>query len=62
MTETKWEKDRGRDLSGGLPTGSWPRILALWSFAPVPFFRAFDCEEETRLARVEDHLRAAEEG
>ncbi len=61
MTETRWEKDRGRELSGGLPSGFWPRILALWSFAPAPFFRAFDGEEETRLAGVEDHLRAAKE-
>jgi hypothetical protein len=37
-------------------------ILALWDFAPVPFFRAFEGETEaTRLAWVEDHLRAAEE-
>ena len=61
MTETRWEKDIGREPYGGLPTGFWPRILALWSVAPAPFFRAFDGEEETRLAGVEDHLRAAEE-
>ena len=38
-------------------------MLALWGFAPVPFFKAFEGEEAkaTRLAWVEDHLRAAKE-
>jgi hypothetical protein len=34
----------------------------LWGFAPAPFFEVFGGEEEVRLAGVEDHLRAAEEG
>ena len=43
--------------------GGWRRMLALWGFAPVPFFKAFEGEEAkaTRLAWVEDHLRAAKE-
>jgi len=24
-----------------LPEGGWPRVLALWGFVGVPFFRAF---------------------
>ena len=62
MTETErdmapWESPRR------LPTGFWRRVAVLWGFAPVPFFRTFEGEaEEARLAGVEDHLRAAEEG
>lgn len=41
MTEMGLEKDRSQELSGGLPTGFWPRILAPWCIAPTPFFRAF---------------------
>ena len=61
MIETRWRRDRVPwESSGELSERVWSRVLALWSFAPVPFFRAFDSEEEMRLARVEDHLRTAE--
>ena len=64
MTENIWS---GTGLSE-LPAGFWPRMLALWVLAPVPFFAAFDGKRslqrwrEMWLACVEDHLRAAEEG
>jgi hypothetical protein len=63
MKRMRCEKDfRSVVLFGDLPSGGWRRILALWGFAPVPFFNAFEGETEaTRLAWVEDHLRAAEE-
>jgi hypothetical protein len=60
----KKERDRAPwELPRRLPIGFWRRAAVLWSFAPVPFSRAFEGEaEEARLARVEDHLRATEEG
>lgn len=62
MKRTRCERDfRSVGMFGDLPSGGWRRILALWGFAPVPFFRAFEREAATRLAWVEDHLRAAEE-
>jgi len=29
------------ELDGGLPEGGWRRVLALWGFVSIPFFRAF---------------------
>lgn len=63
MTEPRWDRLPWEALRR-LPTRFWRRVAVLWGFAPVPFFEAFvgGEEEETRLAGVEDHLRAAEEG
>ena len=62
MKRTRCERNfRSVGMYGDLPSGGWRRILALWSFAPVPFFRALEEETTTRLPWVEDHLRAAEE-
>ena len=30
----------------GLPPGGWRRALFLWGFAPIPFFAAFERDEE----------------
>jgi hypothetical protein len=38
----------------GLPAGLWRRVLALWSFAPVPFFRAFFDREDKRALTLRD--------
>ncbi len=61
MTETRWDKAPW-EASRRLSTRFWRRIALLWGFTPAPFFEAFGGEEEVRLAGVEDHLRAAEEG
>ncbi len=63
MKRTWCERDfRSVGMFGDLPSGGWRRIRALWVFASVPFFKAFEGEAKaTRLAWVEDHLRAAEE-
>ena len=63
MKRTRCERDfRSVGSLSSLPTKGWRRVLVLWSVAPAPFFSAFEGEEEARLAWVEDHLRAAEEG
>ncbi len=62
MTETRWDRVPW-ESPRRLPARFWRRVAVLWSFAPVPFFKAFGGEVEERgLAGVEDHLRAAEEG
>ena len=40
MTENSWSRAGLSEL----PAGFWPRMLALWGLAPVPFFSAFDGE------------------
>jgi hypothetical protein len=37
----KLEADTPLELRGELPGGGWRRVLALWGFTAVPFFRAF---------------------
>jgi len=62
MTERRWDRAPW-EPPGRLPARFWRRVAVLWSFAPMPFYRAFDGEvEEPGLAVVEDHLGAAEEG
>ena len=61
MTETRWDRAPW-EASRRLPTSFWRRVAVLWGFAPAPFLEVFGGEEEVRLAGVEDHLRAAEEG
>ena len=60
MTRIMQERDPWH-YHRSLPACFWRRVAVLWSFAPVPFFDAFDGGEETRLAGVEDHLGTTEE-
>ena len=62
MTQMRWDRDLWQ-YHRRLPVRFWRRVAVLWSSAPAPFFSAFGGEEEeTRLARIENHLGTTEEG